>query len=290
MNRSVGWIAAVGAVAVLGGGAGYFGYKWLRGAPLVPPIATPAPIGAAPGTAPVAQPAPVEPEVRHPLVGEPAPSLPSLAMSDSSMRAALVDLIGDRAYADWFVTDNLVRRIVATVDNLPRARMSAQLRPVRSAPGSFVTQGDEAQRSIAAANAERYAPLVQIVRKLDVQRVVALYARNYPLFQQAYVDLGYPRGYFNDRLVEAIDDLLAAPEVQGPIALVQPEVMYRYADPALEALSAGQKLLVRMGPAHAAVIKAKLRELRRAVAQAPLAAGADTARGATDAAAKPNTR
>ena len=69
------------------------------------------------------------------------------------MRAALVDLIGDRAYADWFVTDNLVRRIVATVDNLPRARMSAQLRPVRSAPGSFVTQGDEAQRSIAASPA-----------------------------------------------------------------------------------------------------------------------------------------
>ena len=48
----------------------------------------------------------------------------------------------------------------------------------------------------------------------------------------------------------------------APIALVQPNVMYRYADPALEALSPGQKTLIRMGPANEAVLKARLRELK----------------------------
>jgi len=59
-----------------------------------------------------------------------------------------------------------------------------------------------------------------------------------------------------------IDDLLKAPDVQGPIELVQPRVFYEYKDRDLEARSAGQKLLIRMGPANAAIIKAKLRELR----------------------------
>jgi hypothetical protein len=43
--------------------------------------------------------------------------------------------------------------------------------------------------------------------------------------------------------------------------------MYQYADPKLEGLSSGQKLLLRIGPDNEAIIKAKLRELRAAVAQ-----------------------
>jgi hypothetical protein len=38
--------------------------------------------------------------------------------------------------------------------------------------------------------------------------------------------------------------------------------MYRYADPQLEALSPGQKTLIRMGPANEALLKARLRELK----------------------------
>ena len=45
--------------------------------------------------------------------------------------------------------------------------------------------------------------------------------------------------------------------------------MYTYADPALEARPAGQKLLIRMGPENAAAIKAKLTELRAVITAAP---------------------
>jgi hypothetical protein len=47
---------------------------------------------------------------------------------------------------------------------------------------------------------------------------------------------------------------------------VQPRVYFEYADPGLESRSAGQKVLIRMGPKNAAVIKAKLRELRAELA------------------------
>ena len=263
MNRSLAWGVAVTAVIVVGAAGGYYGYRYLRGTP-------PAPVAAdMPAPVPVVPPVKTdEPATHYPINarGEPAPaSLPSLAMSDSAMRTALVGLVGERAFAQWWVPESIIRRIVVTVDNLPRARMSAQSRPVRSAPGSFLTEGNGDARTIAADNAARYAPYVDMVRKLDIAKLAALYRRNYALFQQAYEELGYPHGYFNDRLVQAIDDLLAAPEVSAPIALVQPEVMYRYADPQLGALSAGQKILVRMGGENAAVVKAKLRELRHAV-------------------------
>ena len=59
---------------------------------------------------------------------------------------------------------------------------------------------------------------VRAVRRIGRHaRAVALYARLYPLFQQAYEELGYPGRYFNDRLVEVIDDLLATPEPTGPV-------------------------------------------------------------------------
>jgi hypothetical protein len=96
-----------------------------------------------------------------------------------------------------------------------------------------------------------------------------VYLRFYPLFQQVYQDLGYPKGYFNDRLVQVIDSLLATPQPTGPIELTRPNVMYTFADRTLEARPAGQKLLLRMGPENTAVIKAKLKELRAIITASP---------------------
>jgi hypothetical protein len=110
--------------------------------------------------------------------------------------------------------------------------------------------GVRAQRDLRLADA------------IDTGKLVGMYAHFYPLFQQAYQELGYPKGYFNDRLIEVIDHLLAAPDVKAPIRLVQPKVIYLFADPDLEARSAGQKLLIRAGSENAALIKAKFSDIR----------------------------
>jgi hypothetical protein len=112
-------------------------------------------------------------------------------------------------------------------------------------------------------NYRRYTPYVFLTNAVDTRKLVAVYVRFYPLFQQEYQNLGYPKGYFNDRLVEAIDDLLAAPDVPGQIKLVRPNVLYQFADPNLEDLSAGQKIMIRLGSENAARIKARLRDVRR---------------------------
>jgi hypothetical protein len=194
--------------------------------------------------------------------------LPPLNESDPTLVEALSGLLGSQAFARFFVPEELVRRVVATIDNLPRETYAARLNPVRPVGGLMRTTGADSTLSIAPDNAARYAPYVSFAQGVDSAKLVALYVRLYPLFQQAYVELGFPDGYFNDRLIEVIDHLLASPEVHGPVSLTVPHVLYEYADPELEARSAGRKLLIRMGNENAAKVKAKLRDIRREVVAA----------------------
>ncbi|RPH94952.1 MAG: DUF3014 domain-containing protein, partial [Lysobacterales bacterium] len=96
---------------------------------------------------------------------------------------------------------------------------------------------------------------------------LAAAVRNYrPLLDEAFRQMGYPEGDFLQRLRAVIEEVLAAPEPRQPIRLVKPEAYYVYVDPELEALSAGQKALLRMGPANAARVKAWLAAFRDALA------------------------
>jgi hypothetical protein len=261
INKPIIGVAA--AVVVVAAGTWYYLQNRQAALPRVPAAQQPAP----------AEP-PAEPAVQHPLPGGQAdsaskPPLPTLANSDAALSDALGQLVGASTLKDYLLPQNIIRHLVVTIDNLPRQKVAVEKRPTGPVAGAFVADGDELHASLDPQNFARYEPLVAVVGKLDTQQLAAVYVRFYPLFQQAYQDLGYPNGYFNDRLVQVIDLLLATPQPAGPIALVRPNVMYTYADPALESRPAGQKLLIRMGPDNAAAIKTKLTELRAAITAAP---------------------
>lgn len=228
---------------------------------------TPAPPRAAPG-APVATQSAAAP-ARYPIVPTPGPQ-PPLDASDAVLAASLAAVFGDGAYAAYVEPASLVRRVVATVDNLPRRSASPALWPVKPAAGSFAVRGEDGRLVMADANAYRYVPYVRLLASVDTAKLVALYRRHYPLFQQAYAELGFPERNFNDRAVEAIDVLVATPTLDGPLRLAQPKVVFVYADRDLEQLPAGQKLMLRLGADNAARVKAKLVELRAALADSTL--------------------
>lgn len=259
-ERPIVWGAAAAVVAAAI--AFYYYYDYGRHAVQVP--ATPA---ATASEKPA--PAPAAPAIEHPVPPSPAAAaqpLPQLDASDADASTALEKLAGASALAKFLIPKSLVRHIVATIDNLPRRRVAVDIRPVQPIPGGFAVTGTPGHLTIGPDNAVRYTPFVDLVKAVNAKQLVAVYFRLYPLFQQAYEDLGYPTEYFNDRVIAVIDHLLAAPDIQGPIEVVQPNVEYEYADPKLEALSAGQKTLIRMGPANEAIIKAKLREIRQLIA------------------------
>jgi len=247
---SMGRVAILAAILVaIGAGV----YLWPHEPPPLPPPSR-AETQAGPPSAPQGP--------RYPVSAASPQPVPRLAQSDSTILDALAALDASGTVRGLFWPQEVIRHIVVTIDNLPRKTFAARLNPVRPPGGLLKAQGPDSALVLAPGNAERYRPYVRALEAIDTARLVAIYLQLYPLFQEAYVELGYPGGYFNDRLIEVIDVLLATPEIRDPPGLVVPHVLYEFADPELESLPAGQKLLIRMGPDNASRVIAKLRAIR----------------------------
>jgi hypothetical protein len=270
------WIIAVAAFVLVALGLGGL-YMWqYRMRPVKVAEAPSLPASAAEPAAPAAS----EPAIRHPVEASVAASAVAPAPGDATPQwnALLIDTFGKSAVLRFLQTDDFSRRLVVTIDNLARGHAAPSLWPVQTTPGRFSVSGGNGElRNINPANAGRYAPLVQWIASVDAKQAATLYVRMYPQLQRAYEEVGYPGRYLNDRVVEVIDHLLATPEpapgaplvqlteVKGNVPSTQPWLRYEFADPQLQSLSSGQRILLRVGPQHRQVLKAKLAELRRQI-------------------------
>ena len=224
--------------------------------PVVNTVSTPPPV-----RFPVPAPEPVESETPAPaVVTEPLPGLDDSSTPFKDRMAGIHD-VGE--LDNLFIFDSIIRHFVVTVDNMTAQVLPQKFGFYRTLAGVFAVQKQGQETFVLdPVNYQRYTPYVRFFQALDLQAVTSLYFEYYPLFQQAYVELGYPDRYFNDRFVEVIDHLLQAPEIEDGITLLQPKVYFTFTDPELEALSAGQKILIRMGPANTRQVKQRLRILR----------------------------
>lgn len=253
------------------------------------PPSAPAPVVAPPSAAAPVNPAPVAAAAApKPSTGikhrvEPRAALPPILPNE--VNRVVEQALGHQALTKFLYLEPLARRFVATVDGLGRQQAPDSLWLLRPPPGDFVlakNRSAEDTSLVSTVNNRRYAGFVRWVETTDTQRLIALYVRLYPLLQQTYVELGHRDAYFNDRVIEVIDLLLATPQQRTPLK-VQPAVLdaaakakivnplsaatpprprFELADPALESLSTGQKMLLRVGPQQAARLKLKLTALR----------------------------
>lgn len=189
----------------------------------------------------------------------PEAALPPLTDTGSEVSDALSDLLGRQGVLSFLDVGDFAHRVVATVDNLARAHAASRLWPVVPAPGRFQVSEHDGATYIADDNAKRYAPFVRFVSAINSEDAVALYVRMYPMLQKAYEELGYPGKYFNDRLVQVIDLLLATPESKAPVRLTltevkgthelpRPWVRYEYADTSLEGARQARRSCCAWGP------------------------------------------
>ncbi|MEX1826527.1 DUF3014 domain-containing protein [Luteibacter sp. CQ10] len=263
------WVAGLLVVAILVV-AGVFIYREKRAREAVgaPPFANVASSSSSATAAHDALP-------QHPIAtpaGTSTAALPPLDQSDDAVLSALLAMSGDGALKSLLRPEAIVSRMVSTIDALPKQTIGMNVLPLRTPTGTFQVQSADGMFVESKKNYARYDTYMYVADRVPAKAAAAWYKRNYPLFQQAYRDLG-TAGYFNDRLVEVIDHLLEAPEPKGALQLLPEKQGYVYSNPTYEQLSVGQKFMVRVGPENEAKLKEKLRALREAiVADAPAAA------------------
>lgn len=243
------WLWVVAAVVVLAAVAGLWWYQRTA-----PPAEAPLPRPAAEATA--------EPEAPEAVPEEVA--VPPLAETDPWLREVIGQLSGHPALAEWLATDDLVRRFVVLVDNIAAGESPAQHVPFARPREGFTIRRAGDGVYVDAASYERYATLAAVVDSLHVDGTADLYRRLEPRLEEAYRELGYPDRTFEQTLEKAVGRVLAAPRLDGPVALEEGPTSYQYADPRLEGLDAATKDLLRLGPDHLATLQRKVRVLARA--------------------------
>ena len=203
----------------------------------------------------------VEPVVELEPEVIPAEPLPTLYESDPEVTGALADIAGAGPLAEYLVMDQVISRVVASIDSLTSRQVPVHINPIKPAGEKFIIDPEGERLVLSPRNFARYDGYVALLQSVDTGSLMTFYQRYSPLFQQAWEENG-GTGSFNDRLLEVIDDLLEAPDVAGPVYLTKYEAVYLFEVPELEAMTAGQKVLVRMGSVNASVVKEKLMEVR----------------------------
>jgi len=190
-------------------------------------------------------------------------TLPPIQESDKSVDQALTALVTDSSLIDLFNLENFIQRLVAMIDNLSEKRLPRAYLPIKAPGGHFIVSGTDDAPQTSKRNHKRYQRYVELLENIDPGLAIKIYMHFYPLFQKAYEQLGYKNAYFNDRLIFTLDHLLETPDPKEPILLAQPSVLYTYADPLLENRSAGQKILIRIGPENRSKVLKILADYRR---------------------------
>ncbi len=191
--------------------------------------------------------------------------VPSVGLneSDEMVRKYAREISPNRHLGEWLKIKNLIRTITATVVAIAEGKSPrALLKPLGPAKG-FTAEKKGDQLSIHPDSYRRYDLIANVVSSLEAKKTVRLYNALKPLFQEAYRELGYGTGDFEEVLIQAIVMTLKMPQIKGKVLLEEEEkgINYLFVDDNLEDLNEFHKHLVRMGPENVLKVQKKLREI-----------------------------
>lgn len=272
--RSSFLIAALAVAAAFILGLTYY----LRQTSEEPATREPGPAGgveAAPEAAPVTAPQPGSPaeEVMtetppSPAIDEPVLVLPALNESDEFVRERLPEAVP----APWRERQDLLRRAAVVLENATRGEIPKRQLSFLAPEGGYpvrkveVPGAERPRYFVDPAGFNRYDRYLDMLEALPAEDMAGLLRDTGPLLAEALGELG-TAVTANEAILEAVDQMLAVPVLHGEVELVQPKVLFEYADPALENLTDLQKQVLRMGPDNVERLQAYLRVMRDALAR-----------------------
>jgi hypothetical protein len=215
-----------------------------------PPVVAPTPTAPPPQEAPPTQ----------------ATPLPALEQSDPHVRDLLGRLSTDAEFQKWLGIEGLIRRFTSATANIAEGESPRAILAFLAPQGAFQVVERNGGTFIAPESFARYDSVARAFTSLDTQATAGAYKALKPLMDQAFREIARPGQRFDETLSRAIQRVIDTPVPEGDLEVVDtPGVNYAFAAPELEQLSAAQKHLLRMGPANARAVQAKLRELRQAM-------------------------
>ena len=206
---------------------------------------------------------PTEVPVQH--EAEQAIVLPPLDETDALVRHMVEKLSTHPAVAAWLTTNGLLLNFVVVTSRIaggvtPVAELKAvgpiaRVRPRKAGDDLFIDP----------ASYRRYDRYAAAVSSLDARGTARLYTTLKPRITEAHERVAPNGGEFDRVLERAIIEMLEVPVVEGNVELVPHGTVYAFADERLQALTAAQKQLLRMGPQNVRIVQAKLREIASAL-------------------------
>lgn len=197
--------------------------------------------------------------------GENDPNIVPLDLDLDQSDAAVRDLVAAEeipmAMKDWLQQKEIVRAVVAAVDNIAQGLSPAAQLPFLAPKDTFSIIEKNRTAILDPRSFRRYDHLVSVFVTVPDKTWITWYKKLRPTLEKAFKELGYPGVTFSQRLQQACEQLLKAPLVSKDIALEKKVLSFAFADINLEDLSPVQKHLLRMGPGNTARIQKKLRAL-----------------------------
>lgn len=209
--------------------------------------------------------------------------LPLLDESDNWLKLKLPEITWRKELLQLIIDEDMIRRFVVFTDNFAQGNLAYDHSPFVLPKGKFFpdksstsfeqtsqsTEGATIKQNVwqwSERSSERFSLYIELLRSMDSDSLVQWYLEVKPLIDEAYSELGYDDD-FTQVLQDAITRVLDMEVPKSPMKLIQPSVVYKFADPQLEALPATDKLLLRLGKDNLLVMKSVLLELHEKLAQ-----------------------
>ena len=193
-----------------------------------------------------------------PVDPSPAVILPPFGESDAFVREQIEPF---SLPAEWVAQSHLLRRLAVFVDNAERGDLSRRQLEFAKPEGRFRVIETDGKLYADPNNARRFDPYLDRLESVDPARLAKLLGMLGPLIDDALEELG-STARAADALRAAIDRILEVSVQMEAPELIQPNVLYEYADPDFESLPPLDKQLLRLGPMNFARLKIYLRMLR----------------------------
>lgn len=227
------------------------------------PVPESAPVDSAPPppARETVRPAEVPPPAQARPESPPVEPVPELQQSDPYVRERLEPM---ELPESWLGQGEYVRRLMVLAENATRGDYPRRQLGFLAPKGAFKVTENGDRTFVDPAGYDRYDSYVDELEEVDPQQLAGLLGTIEPLMETSLLEIGVdaPPG---DVLAGAMREVMAVPVLDDDVELVQPNVMYQFADPELESLPPLQKQILRMGPENVRRLQAYVERLAEAM-------------------------